>query len=225
MKQLPDVVRWHIRVKEKTSKNEALYIARIIKLFQRKLKKKHLSILDVACGNGRLHPFLRKKGFEVFGIDSSKELIEEARKKYPKFYDCYYQAEMRKFDLKRKFDVALSWFTSFGYFGDKENLRALKNISKHLRKNSLFLLDIPNGPLRINHLQSNPNFVLRQDNFVEIVDNRLAKIGNQIFWILKQSFYLKKGKDLKFLKKKSCVKLECTQYLRLLSYLTRQGSK
>jgi hypothetical protein len=38
MKDLPDDVRWHIKEREKTSKEEATYISLAIKLFQRKLK-------------------------------------------------------------------------------------------------------------------------------------------------------------------------------------------
>jgi SAM-dependent methyltransferase len=65
---------------------------------------------------------------------------------------------MRKFDLKREFDVALSWFTSFGYFEDKENLIVLKNINKHLREKGLLLLDIPNASVRMKEIQSHPIF-------------------------------------------------------------------
>ncbi len=203
MKHLPDAVRWHIKERERTSKKEALYISQVIRSFQRKLKKKYTSILDVACGNGRLHPFLRRQGFQVFGIDNSKELIKEVRKKYPRFYDEYKRTDIRKFDLKNKFDVALSWFTSFGYFGDKENLDVLKNVRRHLQKDGLFLLDIPNGPVRINQLRSDPTYISTTGNFVEIVGNKPVRIKNQTFWDLEQTFYLKEGKDLKFLKRET----------------------
>jgi SAM-dependent methyltransferase len=207
---LPDDVRWHIKEREKTSKEEATYISLVIKLFQRKLKEKYRSILDVACGNGRLHPFLRKFGFEVFGVDSSQELIEEVRRKFPKYAKNYIIADMRKFDLKREFDVALSWFTSFGYFEDKENLIVLKNINKHLREKGLLLLDIPNAPVRMKEIQSHPIFLLKQGNFLEIVENKIENSGKQKFWILKQTFYVIERKNfptrmnvllLKFLRK------------------------
>jgi 2-polyprenyl-3-methyl-5-hydroxy-6-metoxy-1,4-benzoquinol methylase len=48
-------------------RKEGYYISRVIRLFERKLKEDYSSILDVACGNGRLHSFLRKNGFDVFG--------------------------------------------------------------------------------------------------------------------------------------------------------------
>jgi SAM-dependent methyltransferase len=203
MKHLPDKVRWHIKDREKTSKEEAVYISQVINFFRKKLNEKYSSILDVACGNGRLHPYLRKFGFEVFGIDSSKELIKEAQRKFPKYSQNYKQADMRNFDLKKKFDIALSWFTSFGYFEDKENLIVLKNINKHLREKGLLLLDIPNASVRTKEIQSHPIFLLKQGNFLEIVNNKIEKIGRQKFWILKQTFYLKRGKDFKFFKKET----------------------
>jgi SAM-dependent methyltransferase len=203
MKHLPDKVRWHIKDREKTSKEEAVYISQVINFFRKKLNEKYSSILDVACGNGRLHPYLRKFGFEVFGIDSSKELIKEAQRKFPKYSQNYKQADMRNFDLKKKFDIALSWFTSFGYFEDKENLIVLKNINKHLREKGLLLLDIPNASVRTKEIQSHPIFLLKQGNFLEIVNNKIEKIGRQKFWILKQTFYLKRRKDFKFFKKET----------------------
>jgi len=203
MKHLPDKVRWHIKEREKTSKEEAIYISQVINFLQKKLNEKYFSILDVACGNGRLHPYLRKFGFKVFGIDSSKELIKEARRKFPKYSQNYKQADMRNFDLKKKFDIALSWFTSFGYFKDKENILVLKNINKHLREKGLLLLEIPNAPVRVKEIQLHPDFVLKQGIFLEIINNKIEKIGRQKFWILKQTFYLKKGKDFKFFKKET----------------------
>ena len=185
MKHLPDKVRWHIKEREKTSKEEAVYISQVINFLRKKLNEKYSSILDVACGNGRLHPYLRKFGFEVFGIDSSKELIKEVQRKFPKYSQNYKQADMRNFDLKKKFDIALSWFTSFGYFEDKENLIVLKNTNKHLREKGLLLLDIPNASVRTKEIQSRPIFLLKQGNFLEIVNNKIEKIGRQKFWILK----------------------------------------
>jgi len=210
MKHLPDKVRWHIKEREKTSKEEAVYISQVIDFFRKKLKEKYRSILDVACGNGRLHPFLRKFGFEVFGVDSSQELIEEARRRFPNYAKNYIIADMRKFDLKREFDVALSWFTSFGYFEDKENLIVFKNTNKHLREKGLLLLDIPNAPVRMKEIQSHPIFLLRQGNFLEIVENKIENSGKQKFWVLKQTFYVIERKSfptrmnvllLKFLRK------------------------
>jgi SAM-dependent methyltransferase len=198
--RLPAAVRWHIKFREAKSKSEAEYIIQVINLFQKRLKEKFSSILDVACGNGRLHPFLRRAGFDVTGIDNSKELIEEVKKSFPKFKDFYHLGDMRNFNLNKKFDVVLSWFTSFGYFeSDRVNLKVLKNIAKHLRKNGIFLLDIPNAPIAAERIVSNPNIIQYADNFVEICNQRI-ETRKVTLWVLKQNFYIKRGRDLKFVK-------------------------
>jgi hypothetical protein len=52
--------------------------------------------------------------------------------------------------------------------------------------------------------------LLKQGNFLEIVDNKIERIGKQKFWVLKQTFYVRERKSfptrmnvflLKFLKK------------------------
>jgi len=40
-------------------------------------------ILDLGCGNGRLLEFLKERKIDYLGVDFSKNLITEAKKKYP----------------------------------------------------------------------------------------------------------------------------------------------
>jgi SAM-dependent methyltransferase len=199
MKELPDSYRWHIQMRKETSEQEALYIARMIKFFERKLKRKYSSVLDVPCGNGRLHTFLRDSGFEIFGIDNSRELIGQARMGFPSYENSYKKANMRNFDLKRKFDMALSWFASFGYFDDKGNLQTLKAINKHLKSSGLFFLDIPNAAHKIKSYS--PIYVIEDRKITEITECNIEKIKNQTYWSINQRFYGRKNNNLKFIKK------------------------
>lgn len=192
-----EVQRWHIETREKSSRKEALYIKNMIRFFERKLKEKYSSLLDVSCGNGRLHTFLRKSGFEVIGIDKSNELIISARRKFPEFKECYRIADMRNFDLKRKFDVALSWFTSFGYYDDATNLKILRRIGENLRRNGLFLLDIPNPEFRIRRGARMWDY--DYGKVLEIAYSKMQKINGRTYWMMKEKFYQKIDKDLKFL--------------------------
>jgi SAM-dependent methyltransferase len=195
MRDLPDKVFWHIASRESKSEKEALYISKIIKIFQKKAKKKYRSILEVACGNGRLHPFLRKKGFEVFGIDSSEELLNEAYSKDAKNRKNYWKADMRNFNLRRKFDVVLSWFTSFGYYDDTVNIKILKNMRKHLIKNGLLIVEIPNKISNMKRMRRTRT--VDYDNYKEIIYTKFEIINNQTFWAFRSKFYLKKGSGLK----------------------------
>jgi len=199
MEKLPQAVEWHIRYREKRSKEEALYLSKVIKMFEKKLNEKYLTILEVACGNGRLHPFLRRKGFKVFGMDNSKELLDEIIKESPGYSRNYWLYDMRNFNLKRKFDIVLSWFTSFGYFNDNVNLKVLRNMKNHLRKNGLLMIDIPNKNSNM-FKKKRRTYTETYGNYVEKVFNKFENQNNQTFWILSENFYLKKGKNLEFIK-------------------------
>ncbi|MCD4761968.1 class I SAM-dependent methyltransferase [bacterium] len=43
------------------------------------------SVFDVGCGNGRLLDFFKNKRIDYLGIDSSRKLLEYARKNHPEF--------------------------------------------------------------------------------------------------------------------------------------------
>ena len=193
--RVPDKIAWHISYKEKTTEKEAEYIAKIL----RKFIKRKSQILEVACGNGRLHKILRKY-FDVYGIDISKELIEEAKKKNRKFEENYFIGDMRNFKIDKKFDAIFFWFTSFGYFNDKGNLETLKNANKHLKENGILLLDIPNKNVKEKEVKRVDKFWLEYKEFVELAKNNISK-NAQTFWVIKQYFYKKRGKDLKFVKR------------------------
>ncbi len=45
--------------------------------------KRHAKILDLGCGNGRLHEFLKSKEVSYLGIDHNSHLLEHARKNFP----------------------------------------------------------------------------------------------------------------------------------------------
>lgn len=43
---------------------------------------KNVKILDIGCGSGNVVNYLEQKGFDVIGIDISKETIKEGKEKY-----------------------------------------------------------------------------------------------------------------------------------------------
>ena len=201
-RELIEKIKWHIIHTESRSEIEAYYIYSLIKLAELKLKESYKSILDVACGNGRLHKFLRNYGFEVYGIDINEYLISLAKRENEGFEDYYFIADMRDFDLKRKFDVCISWFSSFGYFDDKDNLKVLRNISNHLRTNGIFILEAL-------YRENLPRAFERGNKIIRVIEisDRLIEISEREFFpndgIVKFNnvIYRKEGNDLKFVDK------------------------
>ena len=135
-----DKTIWHVRHREKRSEIEAGYVNALIDLAAARLGERYRTILDVPCGNGRLHSFLKKYGYSVEGFDISKEMVEEAKENGR---NCW-AGDMRDPTAypDKKYDVILNWFTAFGYFDDETNERILDIWRDHLRDNGLLIIDV-----------------------------------------------------------------------------------
>ena len=126
------------------------------------------AVEDLGCGRGRHAIPLALKGFRVTGVDISENMLQLAR-------NCarregarieWVQEDMRTFRRHDAFDVALSLFTSYGYFSDAENQKVLENIGYSLRKGGVFLLDLRNAGKSLSRLED-------MDKTVEVPAGRL----------------------------------------------------
>src|SRR3954452_83119 len=101
-------------------------------------------LLDVPCGFGRHSVPLARAGYHVVGVDRSRALIEEARRRgggerWPKLV----HADYRELPLPdESFDAALNLFSSLGYNGDEEDTRALREIRRVLRPEGRLVIEI-----------------------------------------------------------------------------------
>jgi SAM-dependent methyltransferase len=97
------------------------------------------SILDVACGTAE-HAKLLADAYSVDGIDLQPEFIEIARRKVPA--GTFSIADMRSFQLEKKYDVIQCLFSSIGYLtrGD-EVVQALECFAQHLAEGGIILVD------------------------------------------------------------------------------------
>lgn len=114
--------------------------------FLTKLFKKHRvrSVLDIACGTGRHAIGLKKRGYEVVGVDLGPAMIEYAAKRAGESgLDIpFYVQDMRDIRLKKKFDAAIIMYTSFAYLASNDDvLKALKSIRGRIRKGGLLVID------------------------------------------------------------------------------------
>ena len=103
------------------------------------------SVLDLCCGPGRCSIALALRGFTVTGVDRTKYLLDKARAKAraAKVKIEWVQQDMRDFVRPDSFDLAISMFTSFGYFDEKqEDIRVLENMFASLRPGGTCLIDV-----------------------------------------------------------------------------------
>ncbi|MEO0266975.1 MAG: class I SAM-dependent methyltransferase [candidate division WOR-3 bacterium] len=108
--------------------------------------KKEYKILDLCCGYGRHAIELAKRDYNVTGLDYSKYFLKIARERARKerLKIKFIKGDMRKLNFYNEFDIIYNFFTSFGYFEDKDNFNVLKRISKALKKNGKILIDTIN---------------------------------------------------------------------------------
>ena len=158
-------------------------------------------ILDLACGKGRHSRYLAEKGFEVTGLDISMASIVFA-KQFEHERLMFFQHDMRLPFRMNYYDAIMNMFTSFGYFiSDAEHLKALKNASKGLRPNGLFLLDFFNSEWVIQQ-------VVRPE--VKVIDNIAFNLKKVIRdgHIYKTVSFKTGGRDFEFRERVRLFRLE-----------------
>ena len=102
------------------------------------------TILEIGCGSGRLTVPLLEEGYEVTGLDFSKEMLKKCKSKIDKIDNFTpIQADMRNYDLKKQFDLIL-----FGYFAFQQLVsledqwQCLDCTKKHLKENGVIGFDL-----------------------------------------------------------------------------------
>ena len=118
----------------------------IISLIKQHSQKKNLLILDIGCGTGIHAHYLAEKGYQVTGIDFSEEMIKIAQENKNDKTE-FYVADATNFNLDKKFDIVLSLFHVVSYQSTNKDIsNVFINVSKHLKKDGLFIFDFWYGP-------------------------------------------------------------------------------
>ena len=109
-------------------------------------------VLDLACGNGRHLVHLRACGAIGIGLDYSRFLLSEAARILGSTAGLV-RADMRAVPFHGRFDAVVNFFTSFGYFNERdENVRAVKNVAEALKPSGHFFIDYINSAHAEQHL-------------------------------------------------------------------------
>ena len=134
-------------------------------------------VLDVGCGPGRHLGELRRIGCRATGLDLSRRMIAAARAAVPGA--CLVRADMRLFPFRgAAFDVATSYFTSFGYFDDEDDdLRVLSEVRRVLKSGGWYLLDFLNADEVVANLRTEDR---RTVSGLEVVQKRRLAEGGRI---------------------------------------------
>ena len=173
------------------------YYEFVIEILQ-KLESKPASILELACGTGKLARLFLDRGYNIEGLDLSTNMLKVAQAKGLKVY----QSNMIDFELNRKYDLILCVYDSLNYLQKGSDLQhCFNSVKKHLSQDGLFIFDL-NSDHKINEvIPNNP------------VKTEYRKIGDIEFiwlnstkpesWISELIFFQKmeNGKYLRFYEK------------------------
>ncbi len=115
----------------------------ILDCFGRYCPRPVKSLLDVACGSGRLSREFSRLGMEVIGIDKSEEMVRYARQYSAEAKKAEFQpGDMVEFDLARCFDAAVCMLDSLAHIGNWHNVRAhLGSVRRHLAVGGIYIVD------------------------------------------------------------------------------------
>lgn len=118
-------------------------------------------LFDWPCGWGRHSLRLAEEGLKVTSLDINTYHLDKLKKALEgKTEEVQERVEIKKQDLRhslnreRQYDYGINMFSSFGFFGDDENLQVLQNFYDLLK---------PGGKLLI-HLDFNAGRVIYGDN-------------------------------------------------------------
>jgi SAM-dependent methyltransferase len=101
-------------------------------------------IIDLACGKGRHSVFLNKLGYDVLGLDLSRQSIE---------FDKQFENQTLIFDVHDMrnpidadpMDAVFNLFTSFGYFdNESDDKKVFQSVYNALKPGGFFVLDYLN---------------------------------------------------------------------------------
>lgn len=134
--------------RDKDYKAEAEYVAGMIKIFHPSAQ----SILEMGSGTGIHAALLVEKGFTVFGIERSREMLvrsQQLASDLNKTADIlsFAAGDIRDVRLGNKYDAVISLFHVISYQTTNEDVKAtFETVRQHLKPGGIFIFDVWYGP-------------------------------------------------------------------------------
>lgn len=152
------------------------------------------SILDTACGTGNISIPLAEKGYEVWGVDISEDMltIAENKARNKKLKNRFVCQDITKLDINRKFDCVLCMCDGVNYILDEIELkRFLEGIHDVLNKDGIAVFDI-SSYFKLYNILGNNIIYEQKDNIYYIWDNMFDDTKNTVEMNI--TFFVPQGK-------------------------------
>lgn len=121
-------------------KDRAEYIEKLIKSFD----KESGVTLDLACGTGSLTLELFRRGFDIFGVDASIDMLSEAQQKCADDEQILFICQkMQRLNLASEIDTCICTLDSLNHLTNPNDVKeTFKRVAKYLSKGGLFIFDV-----------------------------------------------------------------------------------
>lgn len=119
------------------------------KLFRKFLRRRPASILDLGCGTGNHAIILARRGYEITGLDLSESQLRvgHAKLRGTRLPVTLLRGDMRRFDLRRRFEAAIAMFGGFGYLlSNRDVLSHFRCVRRHLEPDGLYSFEFWQEP-------------------------------------------------------------------------------
>lgn len=177
--------------KDKNYSAETEFIDNLIKKYANGDVK---TILDMGCGTGGHACLLAEKGYNVTGIDRSEDMLSIAKEKAKKtkIPVDFIKADIRDFNLNKKFDIIISMFAVMGYQTSNHDFEvALSSVRRHLGSGGLFVFDVWFGPAvltqkptdKIKIIESNNKKIIRYAHPILDIINHTVRVNYNLYEI------------------------------------------
>ncbi len=100
-------------------------------------------LLDVGCGTGKYWPDIFASGARVIGVDSSTQMLQRAKEKFP-FVTVHHQS-VQDLEIAEKFDAVL-FLDVFELLGPEDWPLALGHLRASLKQGGLLYFTVPDRP-------------------------------------------------------------------------------
>ncbi len=134
--------------------------------------------LDLACGTGTLTILLKQMGVDIYGIDSSAEMLSAAQEKALENNIrgmLFLQQKMQNIDLYGTMDTCICTLDSINHIINKGDVqKVFSKVSFFMNPNALFIFDV-NTLYKHQKILGNNTFVYDTDKVFCVWQNTLCK--------------------------------------------------
>lgn len=140
------------------------------------------TILDLACGTGSLTLRLKQRGFDIFGVDNSIDMLTRAQQKANAAGEniLFLHQQMQSIDLYGFVDTVICTLDSLNHLPMKIDVeQTFQRVSHFLVPGGLFIFDM-NTPYKHRTILGNHTFIYDTEDVYCIWQNHYQKEGCRV---------------------------------------------